>query len=69
MIRILTSGRDGATGVEAIKARGGFVIVQDPKTSAFSGMPQAAVATGAVDRVLPLAEIAPALIDLTRNVL
>ena len=63
------SGRDGATGVEAIKARGGFVIVQDPKTSAFSGMPQAAVATGAVDRVLPLAEIAPALIDLTRSVL
>ena len=44
------------------------MIVQDPKTSAFSGMPQAAVATGAVDRVLQLAEIAPALIDLTRSV-
>jgi two-component system, chemotaxis family, protein-glutamate methylesterase/glutaminase len=61
------TGSDGAVGVQAIKAGGGFVIVEDPKTSAFDGMPLAAVATGAVDRVLPLGEIAQALIDLTRS--
>ena len=58
------SGYDGADGVLAVKASGGFVIVQDPRTSAFAGMPQAALNTGVVDRVLPLIEIAPALIDL-----
>ena len=58
------SGTDGAEGVQAVKARGGFVIVQDPHNSAFGGMPQAAIDTGAVDRVLPLAEIAQALIDV-----
>ena len=58
------SGTDGAEGVQAVKAQGGFVIVQDPQSSAFGGMPQAAIDTGAVDRVLPLAEIAKALIDM-----
>ncbi|KUF15953.1 chemotaxis protein [Streptomyces silvensis] len=52
------SGRDGASGVEAVKAHGGTVIVQDPLTAEFSGMPQAAVGTGAMDFVLPLEEIA-----------
>lgn len=60
------SGYDGADGVQAVKASGGFVIAQDPQTSAFAGMPQAAVDTGVVDRVLPLLEIAPMLIDLVR---
>jgi two-component system chemotaxis response regulator CheB len=55
------SGRDGAMGVKAIKKVGGTVIVQDQKTSEFSGMPEAARQTGVVDFVLPLQEIAPAL--------
>lgn len=58
------SGSDGAQGVLAVKARGGFVIVQDPQSSAFGGMPQAAIDTGVVDRVLPLDEIAQALLDV-----
>jgi two-component system, chemotaxis family, protein-glutamate methylesterase/glutaminase len=33
------------------------VIVQDPESAEFKGMPDAAVATGAVDFVLPLDEI------------
>lgn len=52
------TGRDGAMGVDAVKSRGGTVIVQDPASAEFPGMPKAAVDTGAVDFVLPLGEIA-----------
>jgi two-component system chemotaxis response regulator CheB len=56
---ILTgSGSDGAMGASAIKARGGSVIVEDPQSAEFKGMPEAAVAAGA-DYVLPLEEITP----------
>lgn len=61
------TGRDGATGVTAVHARGGTVIVEDPETAEFSGMPRAAIATGAVDYVLPLAEIAGVMSDLVRT--
>ena len=54
------SGEDGAMGVKAIKKMGGTVIVQDAQAE-FGGMPKAAVATGAVDFVLALDEIATAL--------
>ncbi|HEV7465199.1 MAG TPA: chemotaxis protein CheB [Candidatus Dormibacteraeota bacterium] len=57
-------GHDGATGVCAIKKRGGTVIVQDEQSSEFRGMPQAAIRTGQSDFVLPLGEIAPALVAL-----
>ena len=55
------SGSDGSMGVKAIKKMGGTVIVQDAKNAEFTGMPEAALATGLADFVLPLAEIAPAL--------
>ena len=58
------SGSDGAMGVRAIKKMGGKVIAQDEQTSAFFGMPRAAIQTGDIDFVLPLGEIAPALIAL-----
>jgi two-component system, chemotaxis family, protein-glutamate methylesterase/glutaminase len=57
-------GQDGATGVRAIKRMGGTVIVQDQQSSEFRGMPQAAVRTGDTDLVLPLGEIAHALVSL-----
>lgn len=58
------SGSDGAKGVRAIKEHGGVVIVQDQATAEFDGMPRAARKTGLVDRVLPLEEIAGALVEL-----
>ena len=58
------SGFDGADGVKVIKRHGGLVLVQDRTTSEVFGMPSAAAATGCADRVLPLQDIAPALIDL-----
>lgn len=58
------TGSDGAMGVRAVKSQGGTVIVEDPESAEFRGMPEAAAGTGAVDFVLPLEEIAPVLIGL-----
>ena len=55
------SGSDGAMGATAVKARGGTVIAEDPQLAEFKGMPEAAVASGSVDFVLPLDEIAAAI--------
>ena len=56
-------GRDGASGVAAIRAVGGLAIAQDESTSAVFGMPRAAIDAGA-ELVLPLDEIGPALARL-----
>ena len=62
---ILTgTGSDGSMGVRAIKKMGGTVVAQDKTTSEFFGMPGAAIETGSVDFVLPLGEIASALVTL-----
>jgi two-component system chemotaxis response regulator CheB len=58
------TGSDGEMGVQAIKKMGGTVIAQDQGTAEFFGMPGAAIHTGSVDFILPLAEIASALITL-----
>jgi len=59
-------GRDGADGLRTLKQAGGYAIAQDEATSAVFGMARAAIEEGAVDRVLPLDEISPALLELTR---
>jgi two-component system chemotaxis response regulator CheB len=65
VVCVLTgTGRDGATGVDEVKTAGGTVIAEDPETAEFAGMPRAAVDTGAVDMVLPLADIPAAILDL-----
>jgi two-component system chemotaxis response regulator CheB len=53
------TGRDGAAGILHIKQRGGTTIVQDQ--AEFLGMPEAAIATQAIDLVLPLDQIAATL--------
>jgi len=47
------TGSDGTLGVKAIKENGGMVMVQDPETAKFDGMPQSSIATGIVDYILP----------------
>jgi two-component system chemotaxis response regulator CheB len=58
---------DATDGVQAVRERGGVVIAQDRKTSEFFDMPRSAIATGAVDYVLPLEDIAPAVDRLVRG--
>jgi two-component system chemotaxis response regulator CheB len=66
-IAVVLSGRglDGADGVRAVKRRGGTVIVQEEASAEHSGMPSAAILTGAADLILPLDGIAAALLELT----
>ena len=61
------SGGDGSMGVKAIKKMGGTVLAQDKMTSEFFGMPGAAIDSGNVDFVLPLEEIASALVTLMKG--
>ncbi len=62
------TGADGSVGLKAIKDQAGLVIVQHPEEAAFDGMVRSAIATGAVDLILPVAEIAAAIAkhELTR---
>lgn len=57
------TGSDGSYGVRAIKEAGGLVFAQDPKDAKYDGMPRAAIATGAVDMVLPATEMISVLRD------
>lgn len=56
-------GKDGAAGIRAIKEAGGTTIAQDEATSPVFGIPQQAIATGAVDHVLPAEGIADGVLD------
>ncbi len=60
---ILTgTGSDGTLGIKDIKAKGGLVIAQDPNQAEYDGMPQSAIDSGLVDRVLPVEEIADTIL-------
>ena len=59
---ILTGmGADGAEGLREMKKAGAHTIAQDEATCAVFGMPREAIKRSAVDRVLPLGDIAAAL--------
>ncbi|AWN23830.1 chemotaxis protein [Deinococcus irradiatisoli] len=60
-------GQDGTAGLQAIKAAGGQVLVQDPQSAEFSSMPEAAIKTGLADVVLPAEDIAPRLYELVTH--
>jgi two-component system CheB/CheR fusion protein len=58
-IGVILSGTasDGTLGAKAIKAEGGITFAQD-QSARFDGMPHTAIAAGAIDFVLPPADIA-----------
>jgi len=56
---ILTGmGNDGSKGLRAVKEQGGYIIAESDETAVVYGMPREAVATGLVDRVVPLNRVA-----------
>lgn len=55
------TGADGSEGLRAIKEAGGLTLVQEPETAKYDGMPKSAVATGLVDKVLPVADMPAAI--------
>jgi two-component system, chemotaxis family, protein-glutamate methylesterase/glutaminase len=62
-VAVILSGTrdDGVAGASAVGARGGCVFVQDPDDSLFGALPAYTVGRDHPDRVLPLAELAPAI--------
>lgn len=55
-------GDDGAKGMLEMKEAGAATIAQDEATCVVFGMPKEAIKLGAVDRILPLDDITPAVI-------
>ncbi len=51
------TGSDGTLGVRSVKGEGGMVMVQQPESTEYDGMPRSAIATGMVDYILPPAEM------------
>lgn len=60
-------GSDGARGMQMLRASGARTIVESEQTCVVFGMPQAAIATGAVERVAPLPRIPEAIIEALRQ--
>lgn len=61
------SGSDGTVGIRYIRDQGGMVIVQDPQEAEYDGMPRSAIATGSVDRILPVALMMPQILNFSRT--
>jgi two-component system, chemotaxis family, protein-glutamate methylesterase/glutaminase len=59
-------GRDGAAGLLEMRRAGAPTLAQDEATSVVFGMPREAIVIGAAERVLPLQEIGPALLEAAR---
>ena len=65
---VLTGARDdGASGMRAIKQRGGITVVQDPAEAQFPSMPMSVMQGIKVHYSLPLRDIAPLLDKLSRQ--
>jgi two-component system, chemotaxis family, protein-glutamate methylesterase/glutaminase len=55
---------DGTAGLAVVKRHGGTAVVQDPEEADYPSMPISAINNVDVDHVLPLAGIAPLLVEL-----
>ncbi len=60
-------GTDGSRGLKEVKAHGGLVMVQDPSTAQFDGMPTAALRQNIADVVLPPGQLASRLAMILRH--
>ena len=55
-------GDDGARGMKALHDGGARTVAQNEETCVVFGMPKEAIAHGAADEILPLRDIAGALV-------
>src|SRR5690606_18556398 len=60
-------GADGAVAMREMKLAGSYNYVQDEASCIVFGMPREAIAHGAADEVLPLGQIASALLTRLRS--
>ena len=61
------TGTDGTLGAKAVKADFGMVMVQDPETAAYDGMPLAAITSGVADFILPPEKMPEQLVKYVRT--
>ncbi|MEO6870600.1 MAG: PAS domain S-box protein [Chthoniobacterales bacterium] len=68
-IGVILSGTDsdGVIGLKHIRAQGGVTVAQDPSEAEHASMPATAIATGMIDWVLPIAKLAPRLMEFVKN--
>ncbi len=66
-IMLTGMGADGAKAMKEMRDAGSHNIAQDEASCVVFGMPREAIAAGAVHEILPLAEIAPRLIEKLRH--
>jgi two-component system CheB/CheR fusion protein len=61
------TGADGSVGISRIKEQGGVALAQSPDDAEYDAMPRAAIDTGMVDLVLPVAEMPQRVFELWQN--
>ena len=66
-IMLTGMGADGATAMKEMRDAGSWNLVQDEASCVVFGMPREAIAAGAASEVLPLAQIAPKLLERLRS--
>jgi two-component system, chemotaxis family, protein-glutamate methylesterase/glutaminase len=65
---ILTGmGRDGVTGMKAIREQQGRTIAQNEQSCVVFGMPNAAIEMNVIDKILPLEKIAEEIVTMVRE--
>jgi two-component system, chemotaxis family, protein-glutamate methylesterase/glutaminase len=65
---ILTGmGMDGTSGSTLIHESGGYIFAEDESSCVVWGMPRSVVEAGVVDKVVPLSEMAPAVMEYLRK--
>ena len=65
---ILTGmGCDGSAGMKKIKQAGGYIIAESEATAVVYGMPKAVVDMGIADEVVPVQQVASAIVNAVKN--
>lgn len=61
------TGSDGSRGIKTIKESGGMVLIQDPESAQFDGMPNSAILTNMADFVLSPRKMAEKIVQITNS--